>query len=198
MKIKVKDPVTGQFIWVPIQAKDIALLDLEDNFENKNVEAALRELSEKVSNNQGISELKQQVATNTASIKSVNSRTTKLEKDVEWLKENGGGGGGGAVIPTITSKFTDCAIQENTNVSIDIFFTSANLGEGTAYVTINGIESMYVTVKQGNNNISIASKYLTQMKNSIMIYVKDRAGLPSNQLVVLNLQLHLILQPIGA
>ena len=34
MKIKIKDPVTEQFIWVPIQAKDIALLDLEDKLDS--------------------------------------------------------------------------------------------------------------------------------------------------------------------
>ena len=189
MKIKIKDPVTGQFIWVPIQAKDIALLDLEDNFENKNVEAALREISQKLSNNEGILELKQQVTTNTKKIEShttsINNLSKKyddLEERVEYIEANGGGGGGGSIVPTITSTFTDCAIEKGQDLTIPIFFSSPSGGTGTAYILVNNMEVDYLSVKQGNNNLKISGRYLTQTDNKVAIYVKDRAGLVSNQL----------------
>lgn len=190
MKIKVKDPVTGQFIWVPIQAKDIALLDLEDNFENKNVEAALREISQKLSNNEGILELKQQVTTNTkkieshtTSINNLSKNYNDLEERVEYIEANGGGGGGGgSIVPTITSTFTNCAIEKGQDLTIPIFFSSPSGGTGTAYILVNNMEVDYLSVKQGNNNLKIAGKYLTQTDNKVAIYVKDRAGLVSNQL----------------
>ena len=172
MRIRVLNKETGMYEYVTQQASEIGILDLEGNFESKNIEGALRELSEKMTDNEAIENLKTDVAINTQSIKNLNSKTSKMQEDIEYLKENGGGGGGVA-IPTITSKFEDCAIQENTNLNIPIFFSSVSLGEGTAYVSINGIESLYVKVKQGNNTITIPSKHFTKMRNTISIYVKD-------------------------
>ena len=188
MRIRVYDPVSGEYKFMPIQAKDIALLDLENNFKNKNVEAALREISEKLSSNEGIKELKLQVATNTKkleshniSISDLNKKNTELEGRIEYLEENGGGGGG-SIVPTITSTFTDCAIEKGQDLTIPIFFSSPSGGTGTAYVLVNNMEVDYLSVKQGNNNLKVLGKYLTQTDNKVSIYVKDRAGLVSNQL----------------
>nr|DAO08277.1 MAG TPA: CotH kinase protein [Caudoviricetes sp.] len=181
MRIKILNKEMGKYENITQQASEIGILDLEGNFKSKNIEGALRELSEKMTDNVAIDDLKTNVATNTQSIKNLNAKTSKMQEDIEYLKENGGGGGG-VTIPTITSKFEDCAIQENTNLNIPIFFSSVSLGEGTAYVSINGIESLYVKVKQGNNNINIPSKYFTKMRNTVAIYVKDRVGMVSNQL----------------
>ena len=93
----------------------------------------------------------------------------------------GGGGGGNGTMPTISSTFEDGKIiEEGTEVRIPIFFSSPNLGEGSAYIMVNGIETKIVTVKQGNNTINIG--VLTELKNQVSIYVKDRGGLMSNQL----------------
>ena len=181
MRIKILNKETGKYENITQQASEIGILDLEGNIKSKNIEGALRELSEKMTDNVAIDDLKTNVATNTQSIKNLNAKTSKMQEDIEYLKENGGGGGG-VTIPTITSKFEDCAIQENTNLNIPIFFSSVSLGEGTAYVSINGIESLYVKVKQGNNNINIPSKYFTKMRNTVAIFVKDRVGMVSNQL----------------
>lgn len=182
MRFRIFNKETNQYEYVNQQAAEVALIDAESNFESPNVEGALRELAGKVKDNAGIEEIKTNVASNTQSIKNLAGTTNKMKEDIEWLKENGGGGGGGSIVPTITSKFEDCAVQEGTNVKIPIFFSASSLGNGTAYVSINGIESMYVEVKQGNNTITIPAKHFTKMKNEVSIYVKDRVGLSSNLL----------------
>ena len=54
------------------------------------------------------------------------------------------------------------------------------MGEGTAYVIINGIETSVQAVKQGSNNINVG--VLPKLENTVSIYVKDRSGMMSNQL----------------
>ena len=181
MKFRIFNKETNQYEYVTQNASEVSLLDMEGNFESPNVEGALRELANKAKNNADIDELKIDVATNKQSIKNLTSTTSKMKEDIEYLKENGGGGGG-VTIPTITSKFEDCAIQEGVDLKIPIFFSSVSLGNGTAYVSINGIESLYIQVKQGNNTVTIPSKYFTKMRNTVAIYVKDRVGMVSNQL----------------
>ena len=169
--IRKFNPETGQWeIYGSTEAKDINLIDVGDNFDDKNVEGALREISDKL--NETLANLDAQ-------------KNTLIEhsSDIEWLKENGGGGGGtgGVSAPTITSTFESCVVDKETEIKIPIFFTSPNLGEGTAYLIINNVEVASIPgIKQGNNVIEVGK--LTDLKNDISIYVKDRTNMLSNQL----------------
>ena len=171
--IRKKNPVTGEWeIYGSTDAKDINLIDVGNNFSDKNVEGALREMSTKLNET-------------LASLDAHKDTLVKHSSDIEWLKEHGGGGGGtgsgGASAPTITSTFEDCSIDKETEINIPIFFTSPNLGEGTAYVIINNVEVASIPgIKQGNNTIEIGK--LTELTNTISIYVKDRTNMLSNQL----------------
>ena len=169
--VKKYNPETGKWeIYGSTDAKDINLLDVGDNFEEKNVESAFREVSDKL--NRTLAELESQKST----------LVTHASK-IEWLKENGGGGGGntGAAAPTITSTFENCTVDKETEIKIPIFFSSPNLGEGTAYVIVNNVEVASIPgIKQGNNTINIGK--MTESRNEVSIYVKDRVNLLSNQL----------------
>lgn len=164
---------TGKWeVFGSTDAIDIKLTDLQGNFTSDNVEGALREASSK------LSEL-------TDSIANQKEVISQHSNDIEWLKMYGGGGsggGGGTAAPTITSTFEDGTIVEkDKDVIIPIFFSSPNMGEGIAYIVIDGVEVDSVTVKQGNNKINIGK--LTNLKTEVSIYVKDRANLLSNQLM---------------
>ena len=169
--IKKFNPDTGKWeIYGSTDAKDINLIDVGDNFSDKNVEGALREISTKL-------------AETMADINAQKSAILQHSSDIEWLKENGGGGGGGggAAAPTITSTFESCSVDKETEINIPIYFSSPNLGTGTAYVIINDIEVASIPgIKQGNNIIEIGK--LTEQVNEISIYVKDRVNMLSNQL----------------
>ena len=171
--IKKFNPETGEWeIFGSTDARDINLLDAGGNFSNKNVEGALREISDKLSET-------------AADLRAHKATLIEHTSNIAWLKENGGGGGGGggtASAPTITSTFEDGTIvSKEEDVKIPIFFTSPNLGEGTAYVIIDGIEVDIITgLQQGNNTINIGK--LTNLTNKVSIYVKDRTNMLSNQL----------------
>ena len=110
----------------------------------------------------------------------------RVLKEITTKYLNGGlsGGGGGAVSPTIETSFpSETIIEEDTRLDIDVFFQTPNLGEGTGYITINGVEiDYYPTLEQGDNIIKIDPKYLTKTSNTVSIYVKDRTGMTSNKL----------------
>lgn len=168
--IRKKNPLTGEWeVYGSTEAKDINLIDVGDNFSDKNVEGALREMSDKLSET-------------LAGLNAHKSTLTKHSSEIAWLKEHGGGGGGtGVSAPTITSTFESCSIDKEQEVNIPIFFSSPNLGEGTAYLIINNVEVAAISgIKQGNNTIEVGK--LKDLKNTISIYVKDRANLLSNQL----------------
>ena len=168
--VKKYNPETGKWeIYGSTDAKDINLIDVGNNFEEKNVESAFREVSDKL--NRTLAELESQKST-----------LITHASNIEWLKENGGGGGNnGAAAPTITSTFENCTVDKETEIKIPIFFSSPNLGEGTAYVIINNVEVASITgIKQGNNTINIGK--MTESRNEISIYVKDRVNMLSNQL----------------
>ena len=115
-----------------------------------------------------------------------NQLNVRVLKEITTKYLNGGlsGGGGGAVSPTIETSFpSETIIEEDTRLDIDIFFQTPNLGEGTGYITINGVEiDYYPTLEQGDNIIKIDPKYLTKTSNTVSIYVKDRTGMTSNKL----------------
>lgn len=193
MSIRYKDEngnwVTGN------KAVETSIVDQSGNFESDNVEGALRELADKVANNAGIGNIEamakansskiadlQQKANNTTNtIGNIQSDLNQAKEDIEWLKANGGGGGG-SNLPTLKSDFKDCAIDKGTDLTIPIFFSSPNMGNATLYFLVNNIQVDTTGIKQGNNNVKLASRYLTATDNVVSVYAKDRAGLVSNQL----------------
>ena len=209
MAIKYQDE-NGNWVSEEQTAIETSILDIAGNFESENVEGALRELAEKTANAEVPAELEAQVKANTTNIKKIQQQIqngtggsggassddvknlttrvdaletdmSKAKEDIAYLLENGGGGGG-SVVPTIKSDFTDCAIDKGTDVVIPIFFTSPNMGDATAYITVNNIQVDTAAVKQGANNIRVKAKYLINTDNVVGIYVKDRAGLVTNRL----------------
>ena len=193
MSIRYKDSegnwITGN------KAVETTIVDSEGNFESSNVEGALRELAEKTknsnvasieaavkSNTTKITKLQSQVSTNATDIDNLQSDMTTAKEEIEYLKVNGGGGGGSSAVPTIKSDFEDCAIDKGSDLVIPIFFTSPNMGDGTAYIMVNNIQVDTAGVKQGNNNVRVYAKFLTATDNKVAIYVKDRAGIVTNQL----------------
>lgn len=175
--------VTGQ------KAIETKITDQQGNFESDNVEGALRELAEGVKANADVTKLEATIQANSSKIGNLQTKVTNLQSDmltaqddIEWLKVNGGGGGGTAV-PTITSTFTDTSIDKGSDVTIPIFFSSPNQGNGTAYILVNNIQVDTTGLKQGNNNVRVQGQFLTsQTENLVAIYAKDRAGIVSNQL----------------
>ena len=175
--------VTGQ------KAIETKITDQQGNFESDNVEGALRELANGVKANADVTKLEATIQANSNKIGNLQTKVTNLQsdmttaqEDIEWLKVNGGGGGGTAV-PTITSTFTDTAIDKGNDVTIPIFFSSPNKGNGTAYILVNNIQVDTTGLKQGNNNVRVNGQFLTsQTENIVAIYAKDRAGIVSNQL----------------
>ena len=180
MAIKIKDS-NGKWITLSQDALETPILDLNNNFDSKNVEGALEELAELCRTEQDSEEIRALIRQNSGAISGLNERLADAEEDIAYLKENGGGGGGTA-LPTITSTFVDAVIEKGKDVEIPIFFSSPNMGSGTAYILINNIEVDTVGVSQGNNVIFIKSQYLTATENLVGIYAKDRAGIVSNQL----------------
>ena len=176
MSTKIFNPKTGK--WEEhgsSNALNIKILDAEGNFKSKNVEGALRELAENAgsASEDDINIINDRLSNDEITLLNHEERIAHIELN--------GVGGGGAAAPTITSTFAETSsVDEGTIVKIPIFFKSPNLGDGIAYITINGIESATAKVKQGNNTIEIG--VLQNLTNTIDIYVKDRAEMMSNQL----------------
>ena len=160
----IKRYVEGQG-WVEIasasssgKATQVSVTDSDELFESEDVEGVLTELA--------------------YSIKDIKS---EFDNHIENHPSGGGGGGGGGSLPTITSDFEISTSDGKTDIVIPIFFTSPALGEGTAYILVNNIERKTQPIKQGNNDIIVPP--VGAGKNiPITIYVKDRAGMMSNQL----------------
>lgn len=161
----IKRYVEGQG-WVEIannssssgKALNISITDSGKYFDSSNVEGALAELG--------------------SDVKRINS---VINDHVTDHPSGGSGPGGGSILPTITSKFEFESSDGKTPIEIPIFFNSPSLGDGTAYILVRNIEVATQTVKQGNNTIIVPP--IGAGKNiPIAIYVKDRAGLISNQL----------------
>ena len=177
MSLKIKNS-KGEWI-VDQKAIQTSILDIEGNFESDNVEGALRELASKKARSNF--ELEAKVESNRVNIDALKVRVSKNEENIDWLMANGGGGGSN-IVPTISSTFTDCEVEKGQDLTIPVFFTSPSGGTGTAYISVNNMEVGNDTVKQGNNNIKILGSYLTETENIVGIYVRDRAGVASNQL----------------
>ena len=159
--MSIKRYVNGQWIEVAGgtansgKAINVSVDDKDEFYDNHNVEGILNEIGYELQN---------------------------INNELDQHKNNHpSGGGGGGNMPTITSEFIINKSDGVSYINIPIFYTSPNLGEGIAYILINNIEVVTQTVQQGNNTISVPP--LGAGKNIIIsIYVKDRAGLLSNQI----------------
>lgn len=168
MSIKKYNPITGKWeVQATKTASETTVLDITGKFKSKNVEGVLEELYQQA-----------------------NSVPTDLEErvaNIEGMIESGqlggggsGGGGGSTTLPTITSTYEGGTIELDTELIMPLFFSSPNLGSGSLYVSINGVEVTTISVRQGSNTINLGK--LNQGTNKIELYAKDRSGLLSNQL----------------
>ena len=95
-----------------------------------------------------------------------------------------GGGGSGTIPPYISS-----TVSENNLLGLgDTFefvldFNSSAMGRGTAKILINDIEAISTSVNQGENALSIQDTYFSKGDNRVTVYVIDRTGAMSNNLV---------------
>lgn len=193
MSIKIYDKATGKWtVQASNQASEILLVDVQDNYQSGHVEGALREVATSLENQKLDTELLQNRVDNIADevegvindvvdnqLITINKRLDDIDEDIEYLMQNGGGGGS-SFVPTITSDFEADVIEQGQSLAINIFFTSPALGEGTAFIIINGIEVGTQAVRQGSNNIKVG--VLPNLENTVSIYVKDRSGMMTNQL----------------
>ena len=159
MSIKYYDKETGK--WV-ISSSNLAVgtrvIDAEGYYESDNVEGCLKEIGKDL---------------------------TQLKEDVEYINENGtigGGGGGGGSLPSVKLD-VESNIVVSTDEILDVyyFFSSPNVGRGTAVLSINNVPTE-VEIKQGKNKWSVGP--FEKGKHRLDIYVVDIAGLYSNSVTI--------------
>lgn len=153
-------------------ASGVPIADLSNSFEATDVEGALQEASSWNTKNSN-------------AIEAIDRKVQSHDEKIEYLMINGGGsgggGGGGSVLPNLTSTLTgDIVVPKGQEIIIPIFFTSPNMGNGTLIVMLNGVQKDAITLKQGSTDINLGS--FTELRNTLKLYVKDRAGLLSNEL----------------
>lgn len=153
-------------------ASRIPVKDSAELFDSNNVEGALAELAGE-RDAQGIT------------LQDHTGKIENLTEAVDWLKVNGGGGGGtgggGTVMPTIsTTDELSQVVPKGQEIVLNVFFSSPNLGSGSLVLLVNNKEVNSFTIKQGSNTINIGK--LTDLRNKVVIYAKDRANLVSNEI----------------
>lgn len=150
-------------------ASDIFIEDLSQSYESETVEEAFQEVASWNIKNK-------------TSLIQIQNILNNHENDIEYLKEHGGGGsGGGGSLPTITTNSeSEIVVESGTKVELPILFASPNLGDGLAYILFDNVEQDSITIKQGSNIINVG--LMPNLRTKVSIYVKDRAGLISNQL----------------
>ena len=161
MSVKIYNYETEQ--WETQQsnlATGVRVIDAEGHFESNNVEGCLNELA---------------------------NSTDKLKNDVQYIYENGtlgggGGGGGGASKPQVKlDSPSSITVTTDTEVEIYYFFTSPNVGGGTANLSINNVTTTQ-SIKQGKNKWSVGT--LPKGTHLLDIFVVDSDGLFSNSVSV--------------
>ena len=95
-----------------------------------------------------------------------------------------GGGGGSANIPpyisTILPENSILGLGEVFDLQLD--FSSSVTGRGTVKIFVNDVESISMSIPQGENTIPMADTYFTKGNNRVTVYVVDRTGQMSNSL----------------
>ena len=166
MSINIHDNDKNQ--WVPVEgsdfrASDIPLDDLSELYDSDNVEGALRETGLR----------NKQIDRNANSLSIVEYKLN------DHIKNHPSGTGGN--MPTIESNFKFDIVDAADDITIPIYFKSPNLGEGTCYIVVNGMQIATQEIEQGDNNIKIG--VLGNGDFTIELKVKDRYGLFSNKLI---------------
>ena len=176
MSIKIFNEKTGQWeIKASNQASMIEVEDVTGELETEDVEGALTTLVDK------IDDIELDIYDTKKQINRTDEKVNNVLKELQYHLDNHPSGGGDGVMPTITSTFEDnTVVDENEIVYIPIFYSSGNLGNGTAYIIINNVEVGSQSIKQGSNMIEVG--IMPSQLNTISIYVKDRGGLLSNQI----------------
>ena len=157
-------------IHVTNSAKEVNLIDAEDNFTEKNVEGALREIAEKQKNfkSDQLDGLEIEVDGIQNTVKSLKNKVNLINTTLVDHLENHPISRDGGVLPTITSTFADGTnVEEGKDVIIPIFFNSPNMGDGTAYVIIDGKESLYEKLKDISNSIDEIKNNLSDSYSNI-------------------------------
>lgn len=94
------------------------------------------------------------------------------------------GGGGNATIPPYISTI----LPENSILGLggvfdlQLDFSSSVTGRGTVKIFVNDVESISMSIPQGENTIPMADTYFTKGNNRVTVYVVDRTGQMSNSL----------------
>jgi len=102
---------------------------------------------------------------------------------VKTIYFSGGGGGSTAIPPYISTILPENSILglgELFNLHLD--FSSSVTGRGTAKIFVNDVESISMSIPQGENTIPMADTYFTKGTNRVTVYVIDRTGQMSNSL----------------
>ena len=176
MSIKIYNEVTGQWeVRGTNQANVVEIEDVTGELGTEDVEGALTNLIDMVEEvDEDLYEVKKQVAR-------TDDKVNSLLEEFHYHLDNHPSGGGDGVMPTITStQEGDILVDKGATVTVPIFYSSGNLGDGTAYILVNNVEMGSQTVKQGSNKIEFG--VMPNQTNTISVYVKDRGGLLSNQL----------------
>ena len=153
MSIKVYNESTGKWeVKATNQATLIEVDDITGELESEDVEGALASLVDKIENVEIESYNTQKQVDRTED--KVNALLGEFQYHLDNHPSGGGGGGGDWILPTITSTFEDnTVVDKETKVFIPIFYSSGNLGNGTAYIVVNNVEIGSQSVKQGSNNV---------------------------------------------
>lgn len=180
MSIKVYNEVTGEWeVRATNQAELVEIEDVTGELDTEDVEGALTTLVDK------LEDVEVKLYEAEKQLDRIDKKATAVIDEFSHHLENhpsgGGGGGGDWILPTITSTFEDnTVVDKETKLYIPIFYSSGNLGNGTAYIVVNNVEIGSQSVKQGSNNVEVG--LMPSQLNTVSIYVKDRGGLLSNQL----------------
>lgn len=108
---------------------------------------------------------------------------TKINADIKDIKENGviGGGGGNNTAPTITTDFNKKIFTVDDAIVIPYFVVDGEGGQMKAFYTLNDVQQKPVIVELGSNKWEVGK--LAKGSYKLKIYVTDRGGLFSNQLI---------------
>lgn len=105
-------------------------------------------------------------------------------KNGEWeVFKSGSGGDGGAVVGTLSSSFDQktLSISLGQTLTVDLFFTTPNVGAGTLHVTSNGADLLTQAVTMGSNKIPLK---LSKGTHKLELYVVDRGGVYTNSIML--------------
>lgn len=94
------------------------------------------------------------------------------------------GGDGGSKLPYISTLLPEnLMVNTGENLKLTLDYNSPNMGAGTLKVLIADVEVFSTRIQQGDSLTEVDSLLLTKGTNKVTVYVVDRAGLMSNQLI---------------